>query len=312
MHRSNFKNIEMKKLGLALTITLSLFYSGNAQKNKKQQDIKAIKAMSGCFKVGFNFTETFNYSTDSLYKPSAVKHDKALEWVEVITDKNNKIQLQHLLIVGPKSKPHIVKHWRQDWLYENQDLFMFDKGTHWKYVELPKESVEGQWTQKVYQVDDSPRYEGTATWVHVDGKSYWENGTDAPLARREHTKRSDYNVMHRRNRHEITKTGWVHNQDNDKIIREDNKEDFILAQEKGYNTYEKVADNECEAAQKWWKENKDLWKKIRKKWDTTFDMKKDITLQPKVNDKKLFSHLFALKADASKKEINTIIDQFLN
>ena len=30
---------------------------------------------------------------------------------------------------------------------------------------------------KIFQVDDSPRYEGTASWVHVDGKSYWENTT---------------------------------------------------------------------------------------------------------------------------------------
>jgi hypothetical protein len=302
----------MKKLIAILTITLFGISNGMAQKDKKQKDIAAIKAMSGCYKVGFNFTETFNYSNDSLYKPSKVKHDKALEWVEIVTDKSNKIQLQHLLIVGPKSKPHIVKHWRQDWLFEHQDLFMFQKGTHWKYVELPKEKVQGQWTQKVYQVDDSPRYEGSATWVHVDGKSYWENGTDAPLARREHTKRSDYNVMHRRNRHEITSEGWIHEQDNDKIVREENKDDFILAQEKGFNTYVKVPDSQCEAAQKWWKENKSLWKKIRKKWDQAFDMKKDIVLQPKVNNKKLFSHLFALKANASKKEVNTIIDQFIN
>ena len=30
-----------------------------------------------------------------------------------------------------------------------------------------KKDVRGQWTQKVYQVDDSPRYEGSSTWVHL-------------------------------------------------------------------------------------------------------------------------------------------------
>lgn len=292
-------------------IAFAFIFNLNAQKDKKQQDLKAIRAMAGCYKVTFNFAETFNYSKDSLYKPSKTKRDRALEWVEVITDKNNEIQLQHLLIVGPKDHPHIVKHWRQDWLYQNRELYQFDKGFHWKYTKLPKDAVEGQWTQKVFQVDDSPRYEGTATWVHVDGKSYWENATDAPLARRELTKRSDYNVLHRRNRHEITKDGWVHNQDNDKVVRANGKEDFLLAQEKGYNTYVRVADNKCKAAQDWWKEHKKLWKKIRKKWDKTFDLDKDITLQPKVNNKKLYSHLFKLKADASKKEVNAVIDQFL-
>ncbi len=118
--------------------------------------------------------------------------------------------------------------------------------------------------------------------------------------------------MHRRNRHEITKEGWIHNQDNDKIIRENGKADFLLAQEKGYNTYVKVADKKCKAAQDWWKENKKVWKKVRKKWDKTFNMKKDIVLQEKVNDKKMYSHLFALKANTSKKEVETIIDSFLN
>lgn len=296
-----------------ILLSLALLFSAvlSAQKTKKEQDIKAIKSMCGCFKVSFNFAETFNYSTDSTYKPSKTKHSKALEWVELITDKNNKIQLQHLLIVGKKDNPYIVKHWRQDWLFENNNLYMFDKNTHWKYVNIPTEKVKGQWTQKVFQVDDSPRYEGTATWVHVDGKSFWENATDAPLARREHTQRKDYNVLHRRNRHEITKNGWLHNQDNDKVIRKDDQQDVILAQEKGYNTYAKVADSECIAAQNWWKENKRFWKHVRNKWDKTFKQHKNITLQAKVDKKKLYSHLFKMDKKSSKKEINKIIDAFL-
>ena len=283
-----------------------------SQTTKKQQDIDAIKSMSGCFNVTFNFAETFTYSKDSTYKPSKTKHDKALEWVEVITDKQNKIQLQHLLIVGKKDAPRVIKHWRQDWLFENTNLFFFHKNKTWKYNQLSEEKVKGQWTQKVFQVDDTPRYEGSATWVHVDGKSFWENATDAPLARREHTKRNDYNVLLRRNRHEIVKNGWIHNQDNDKIIRKDNEEDFILAQEKGYNTYTKVADNKCKVAQKWWKENKNFWKIVRTKWDATFEMKKDITMQTRVNGKRMFSHLFEMDAaKASKTEVYELIHKFL-
>ncbi len=299
---------EMKKL---IPLLLTVFTLSTYAQSKKDLDIKAIKAMSGCFNVTFNFAETFNYSKDSTYKPSKVKNDKALEWVEVVSDKAHKIQLQHLLIVGKKDAPHIVKHWRQDWVYENQDFYLFNKDNKWNYAKLPSEKVKNQWTQKVYQVDDSPRYEGSASWVHVDGKSYWENTTDAPLARREYTKRSDYNVLLRRNRHEITKNGWVHDQDNDKIIREDNTEDVLLAQEKGFNTYTKVDDSQCEAAQKWWIDNKDLWKKIRQQWDDTYNLKKDITLQSKVDGKHLYTELFALKNQSKKKEISAIITKFL-
>ena len=107
---------------------------------------------------------------------------------------------------------------------------------------LDKKDVKGQWTQKVYQVDDSPRYEGSASWIHRDGKSYWENTTPAPLPRREFSKRSDYNVTMRGNRHEITSDGWVHDQDNKKIQKEDDSQ-FVLAHEKGYSTYTKVPDS---------------------------------------------------------------------
>ena len=54
-------------------------------------------------------------------------------------------------------------------------------------TEKDKKDVKKQWTQKVYQVDDSPRYSGSATWVHVDGKRYWQNKTGAPLPRREYS-----------------------------------------------------------------------------------------------------------------------------
>ncbi len=139
----------MKKL-FVIVIILGIV-TINAQTNKKQKDITAIKSMSGCYQVGFNFSETFNYSKDENYKSSAVKHDKALEWVEILTDKKNKIQLQHLLIVGPKDKPHIVKHWRQDWLFENQDLFLFNKSNSWKYSEYSKEQVKGNGRKKYFK-----------------------------------------------------------------------------------------------------------------------------------------------------------------
>lgn len=300
----------MRKFILA-SLSICLFTTGWAQKDKKKQDIEAIKSMAGCYKVKFNFTETFNYVKDSTYKPSKTKIAGALEWVQVVKDNRNEIQLQHLLIVGSPTKPHIVKHWRQDWLYENEELYAFHKENHWKYVQLPEEQVTGQWTQKVFQVDDSPRYEGTATWVHVDGKSYWENKADAPLARREYTQRSDYNVLVRRNRHEITKEGWVHDQDNDKVVRKDGEKDVMIAQEKGFNTYTKVDDNKCIAAQEYWKENRRFWKKVRKKWGKIFDLRKDLSLHKKVEHKALFSHLFKMDKKSSRKKINQTIDKFV-
>ena len=291
---------------LALSTTLSF-----GQNAKKKEDIKAIQAMCGCYEVQFNFTETFDYPKDSAsYKPSKTKHETALEWVELVESTPNKLVLQHLLITGNKEED-IVKHWRQDWLYENTDLLQFHKDLTWKYKKLDPKTVKGQWTQKVYQVDDSPRYEGSASWATVDGVMSWKNTTDAPLPRREHTQRNDYNVLKRRNIHEITPKGWIHEQDNDKLIRTEGGSDVLLAQEKGMDIYTKVPDEKCQLAQKWWAKNKDLWAKVRNEWAKVYGQNKDLNLEKKVDKKSLFSILFDLKPDASQEEVAKIINAFV-
>ena len=298
----------MNKL-LLKSLILLLTLSVNAQ-SKKTKDQNAIKEMCGCFEVTFNFAETFNYSKDSTYKPSKTKIAKGLEWAQLIEDDKNKISIQHLLQVGDPSKPYIVKHWRQDWLFQNTDFYMFNGNNNWTYEEKSKKEVKKQWTQKVFQVDDSPRYEGSGSWVHVDGKSYWENTTSAPLPRREYTKRSDYNVTIRGNRHEITKDGWVHDQNNSKVIRAKGKNDSLLAKEKGYNTYVKVADSKCKGAQDWWKKNTEKWLIIRNKWEDVYGRNKNLCLEKKVDNKLLYKYLFSDKT-TEEKEINEIIESFV-
>ncbi|RFN60356.1 DUF6607 family protein [Marixanthomonas ophiurae] len=299
----------MKKTIFALIGLIAISASSNAQ-SKQEKDREAIKNMCGCYEVTFNFTETFEYVEDSTYIPSKTKIAGGLEWAELIEDKDDKVSIQHLLIVGPPNQPHIVKHWRQDWEYENTDLYLFNGDNQWTYTKKPKSDVKGQWTQKVFQVDDSPRYEGSATWVHVDGKSYWENTTTAPLPRREYTQRSDYNVTMRGNRHEITDFGWIHDQDNEKIVRKEGAEDVVIAKEKGYNVYKKVDDSKCKAAQDWWKEHQDKWATVRAKWDNVFGKDEDLALKEKVDNKVLFKYLFDENM-TDKKEINGVIDSFV-
>ncbi len=294
------------------TLILSLLGIMSFSQTKKEKDQKAIKDMCGCYEVSFNFAETFSYSEDENYVPSKEKHDEGLEWVQLVEDEDNKVVMQHLLIVGNPDAPHIVKHWRQDWIFENTDFYMFNGDNNWKYASMPVESVQGQWTQKVYQVDDSPRYEGSASWVHADGRSFWENTTDAPLPRREYTKRNDYNVTVRGNRHEITEEGWVHDQDNKKVIRKAGQQDVVLAEEKGINYYNKVDAARCKAAQDWWATNRKMWGTVRKQWEKVFSRSKDLSLNGKVDDKRLYEHLFALDANAAKKkDIKKIITAFV-
>lgn len=300
----------MNKRIISSILSLACIYSANAQSNKKK-DIEAIKNMCGCYEVTFNFTETFEYSEDSLYRPSKQKIATALEWAELIKDEKNELSIQHLLQVGPVDHAHIVKHWRQDWKYENTDFYMFNGDNSWLYQSKPKSEVKKQWTQKVYQVDDSPRYEGTASWVHVDGKSYWENTTDAPLPRREYTQRNDYNVTERGNRHETTDYGWLHDQDNSKVVREAGKDDVLLAKEKGYNTYVKVEDSKCKAAQDWWKEHQVKWQLVRNEWETVYGRNTDLNLHQKIDNKVMFKYLFDDENYGTQEQIKSIIQKFI-
>lgn len=299
----------MKRIFYTLLI-LSVGLQATAQTNKKELDKEAIKKMCGCFEVTFNFAETFNYSTDSLYKPSKNKISKGLEWAQLVTDKEDNIEIQHLLQVGSPEQPMIVKHWRQNWLYENTDLYSYNVDNVWTYDSKTEDEVTGQWTQKVYQVDDSPRYEGTATWVHVDGKSYWENTADAPLPRREYTTRSDYNLTVRGNRQEITPYGWVHDQDNSKVVRTANQEDQVIAKEKGYNTYKRVDDSKCAAAAQWWVDQEAKWALVRAKWDEVYGRNKDLHLAQKVDNKVLYKHLFG-EGYEDQESIDQLIESFV-
>ena len=299
----------MKRVHL-ISASALLFIMVLQAQDKKEMDKKAIKDMCGCFEVTFNFAETFNYSQDSLYKPSETKVDRGLEWAQLVTDTDDKVVIQHILQVGNPAKPMIVKHWRQDWLYENTDLYFYNGDNNWTFEKKEANEVSGQWTQKVFQVDDSPRYEGSATWVHVDGKSYWENTTPAPLPRREYTKRADYNITMRGNRHEITSEGWVHDQDNAKVMRKEGEADFVLAKEKGYNTYVKVSEERCQAAADWWVEHYDKWVTVRAKWDEVFARNTDLTLKEKVDNKVLYKHLFDEEM-VKKKDIANVIESFV-
>ena len=131
--------MKAKNLFAILAVGTAMFTQAQNQK-----DVKAIKAMTGCYDVSFNFAETFSKQKE--YEKKKNYRSGALEWITVAEESPKKIELQHILIVNPQGsgKDAIVKHWRQDWKFENTDLHVFDKGSNWKFKKLPAESVKGQ------------------------------------------------------------------------------------------------------------------------------------------------------------------------
>lgn len=274
-----------KQIVLALCAALST--SAWSQTNKAKE-IELIKSMAGMYKVDFKFTETFAPNKD--YKYGDKKFEWANEYVTIVEETPNKISLQHLLII---SDSMVIKHWRQDWVYEAAEYFTYEKDNTWKKVKVPANQVKGTWTQKVYQVDDGPRYEGYGTWVHADGRNYWQSITDAPLPRREHTIRNDYNVLNRSSRIEIFKDGsWVLDQDNKKIARIPSG-DSLVCLEKGIESFTKTTAS-AQPAIHYWNAEQLFWKDVRLAWDQIFASYKTITISKRVNEKMLFEALFSM------------------
>lgn len=265
-----------RNTGIAAALCLALAMAGcatvKAAKEKPGEgprdaafdlDRKAILAMAGKYRVTFDFRETVTLDPNAA--PSKPDQTEGHELVLVLEDRGGFISLQHLLVVGGE-KPVVVKHWRQDWQYEDAVVYEFAGRMTWEPRRLDPEAVRGTWSQSVYQVDDSPRYEGYGTWRHVGGYSYWEsNETWRPLPRREHTVRKDYDVLVGRNRHAITPAGWTHEQDNYKLVLRDG-ERRIIAREQGLNTYARDGSFDFAAAQAYWDKTAPFWKDVRAVW----------------------------------------------
>ena len=263
-----------------------------------QQDRAIIDKLCGCFEVDFKYAETF--SPDPNYKfHNREETGGTAELALPVEVSDKKIVIQHLLIVSPAM---VVKHWREEWTYENPEIWKYTGDRVWVKETLPAEKVKGKWTQTVWEVADEPRYQGYSQFVKMDDRIIWQSTTDAPLPRREYSVRNDYNILNRTNRMNITDSGYVHEQDNRKVIRTGNT-DRLLVEEKGLNTYKRIDENACKAAREYWEKNKAYWGVVREIWSKYLATHNMVSLKNKINDKFLHEYLIALAKDYADKKV---------
>jgi len=269
--------------------------SSEATAASYERDRAAILAMAGEYRVSFRFAETVALRSDySLKEP---QRSGGTELVIVLENYPRRIVLQHILVMG--DKPEVVKHWRQDWSYEQASLWEFRGERRWARRDVPRARVRGTWTQEVFEVDESPRYASYGRWVHSGRTSTWTSqDTWRPLPRREHTKRSDYDVLVGINRHIVTPSGWVHEQDNSKLdLKRDPAEPFI-AKETGLNTYLRIGDHDFDAGRDYWRLTAPFWESVRAAWAARLNGAQQLMIATDVAGKPLMESMFNL-ADAS-------------
>ena len=291
-----------------------------------ERDRRAILAMAGDYRVSFQFTETAGFTDD--YQPPRPYFSWGTEHVAVIEDTGEFISLQHTLVMyfqqesGEIMGPAIMKHWRQDWTYQDTDLHTYRGDRTWARQRLSEEEVKGAWSQAVFQVDDSPRYEVLGRWSHGKSYSAWTSQTsDRPLPRREYSVRDDYNVLQGEHRITIVSTGWLHEQHNRKTNKADHSNTYI-AQEVGVNRYERITEPDLSAAEETWNTTAPYWKTVRNSWKDVFRKHDRFQLQSDYEGSKLyeihFSHAAEIEraktydSQAWKAKVEETISSFLN
>jgi len=230
-----------------------------------ERDRQSILAMAGDYNVHFAFTETTPFVAD--YEPLEPKTSGGFESVRVVSDTGDFIQLQHLLVVSHEGQNFVIKHWRQDWTYQPRNVLMYSERNRWRVQNVSSADRRGAWSQTVWQTDDSPRYGGVGQWDYSNGRAMWTSAPALrPLARRDAVRNPAYNRYLSINRHALTPTGWVHEQDNEKIGERDGQAATIV-HEDVVNTYDRYSNYEIAAAESYWSATREYWAAVREEWN---------------------------------------------
>ena len=291
-----------------------------------ERDRRAILAMTGEFRTTFDFIETVGFTPD--FEPSRPYQSWATEVVFPLEDRGDFISLQHVIVMryvdesGDVHGPVVQKHWRQDWQYEDPTINVYAGHGRFDRVALSEQDVRGTWSQTVYQVDDSPRYAAVGKWAHGAGYSAWTSDeTWRPLPRRESTVRDDYDVLIGTNRHTITPTGWVQEEDNLKVTLDaQGRPAQALAREIGLNRYERITGFDFSAADGYWTRTADFWSDVREAWAEILEHE-TVLLKDEVDGQELFVPMFEYAAaldagepydpQASRRFVRATLDRYV-
>ena len=263
-----------------------------------ERDRRAILAMTGTYRVSFDFLEIVGYAAG--FTPARPYRSWGTEHVYVVEDTGGKISLQHILIMsivgedGEVMGPFVTKHWRQDWIYENPDIHTYRGSGTWARAARDLSGRAGQWSQTVWQVDDSPRYAAWGEWRHTPERSWWTSDeTWRPLPRREFSVRDDYDVLIGTNTHIVLPTGWVQEEHNVKAVLDGpDQVESRLSREIGIARYERLRDFDTAPGDEYWSATATFWSEVRAYWERAMEENRRIGLKPDVDGVSLFMPLF--------------------
>ena len=110
------------------------------KKSDFERDRTAILAMAGEYRASFEFLETIVF--DPAIDKAIPYQSWGTEYIFVLKDTKTFISLQHILVMrmqledGEYSEPITIKHWRQDWQYEDESLNIYLGNNQWRHVAI--------------------------------------------------------------------------------------------------------------------------------------------------------------------------------
>ena len=267
-----------------------------------ERDRRAILAMAGTYRTSFDFLEVVGFTP--AFEPDRPYQSWGTEYVAVVRDEPRFISLQHVLVMfmqdgsGKVAGPFVTKHWRQDWRYEDRELLAYRGRLTWGRETLAPAAARGTWTQAVFQVDDSPRYEAAGRWEHFGNVSTWRSGTTwRPLPRREWSVRKDYDVLIGTNQVTITPTGWVYEEENAKTVLDaagrPKADAPVLAKEIGLSRYERIVGFDDAAGRRYVTRTEPFWAEVRAAWVDVARRRPTFAMRAPADEGQLFVPLFA-------------------
>lgn len=269
----------------ALAQTTPVVAGAEAPVSQFERDRQSILAQAGTMRVRFDMRE--NVSFRAGYEPLEEKLSAGNEIVRVVYDEGDRISLQHILVMSDDAGNHmVIKHWRQDWVYQPETVLTYAGPDHWTLSPVSADERRGAWSQTVWQTDDSPRYGGVGRWDYTHGIAEWtSNATWRPLARRDAVRNPIYDRYLGTNRHALTPAGWVHIQDNMKVgpAEGDAAELSAIVQEDVINTYRHVDNYDAAPGDAYWAATKDYWAGVRAAWDEVATRNGGIYLEEEAN-----------------------------
>jgi len=265
----------------------------------RERDRRAIRALAGTYQVSFEFLETVPLRPG--YERAAPYRSWATEIVYVAEDTPQRIVLQHVMLMyfvdedGSVSNPMLIKHWRQDWTWQDRTRWRYRGGAVWEKAVLPAAAVAGTWSQAVWGVTDAPRYEVAGRWHHDGNHSVWRSDeARRPIPLRD-SGREDYDVVASAYSIVVTPEGWLHEHRNRKIELAVSGEPAAphpnLVRELGLNRYRAIAGFGSGPADVFWAKTAPFWAEVRAAWDAELAKRDRIGLRHQHEGLSLFEHL---------------------